>query len=203
MPLPPFEKLSPRKKERLLSAAVSEFSKHPYDRVSVFEIARSAEISRSSFYYYFADKEDLYDYLLDRLREQFLDSIPEEVDLFRFPALVLDFFASQRETERGPFIARLLEHAQIWVHDDFIRMSAPKRIETQRIKICCAEQLEALSPEDLRLLRFLFWECSCHGLNAYYRREVTREELDAGMNRVIELFRYGVNGRAKIGEGSR
>ena len=127
MPLAPFEKLNPRKKKYLLAAAEGEFARLPYDRVSVFEIARSAGISRSSFYYYFSDKEDLYHYLLSQIRDELLDSLPREIDLEDFPTLLLDFFAARRDTERGPFIARLLERAQMWSQDGFASMRPPFR----------------------------------------------------------------------------
>lgn len=140
MPLAPFEKLNPRKKKYLLAAAEGEFARLPYDRVSVFEIARSAGISRSSFYYYFSDKEDLYHYLLSQIRDELLDSLPREIDLEDFPTLLLDFFAARRDTERGPFIARLLERAQMWSQDGFASMRPP--VPPARDRIRNLEQIE-------------------------------------------------------------
>ena len=194
MPLAPFEKLNPRKKKYLLAAAEGEFARLPYDRVSVFEIASSAGISRSSFYYYFSDKEDLYHYLLSQIRDELLDSLPREIDLEDFPTLLLDFFAAQRDTERGPFIARLLERAQMWSQDGFASMRAP--IPPAQDRIRNLEQVERVDPADLQLAGFLFWECCCYRLGAYYRREITLPELHLGVKRLVSLLHYGIFGRA-------
>ncbi len=48
-----------RTKHALVSAFVSLFFEAPYDRITVGAIARRAEVSRSTFYEHYVDKEDL------------------------------------------------------------------------------------------------------------------------------------------------
>lgn len=69
MPKQTFFNLSPEKKERLLKAAFREFSRVPLEEASINAIIQQSDISRGSFYQYFEDKEDLYFYCLDLLRE--------------------------------------------------------------------------------------------------------------------------------------
>jgi len=54
-----FRRLDSAKKEKIYRAALEAFSKEVYDRVSLDEIAASAEISKGSLIQYFANKENL------------------------------------------------------------------------------------------------------------------------------------------------
>jgi AcrR family transcriptional regulator len=48
------------KREEILRAALTEFSKRPYQAVSVNKIIKDAKTSKGNFYHHFASKEDLY-----------------------------------------------------------------------------------------------------------------------------------------------
>ena len=65
LPSSTFLNLAPEKQEKLLSAAVREFTERPYNEASINRIVREAGIPRGSFYMYFRDKEDLFHYLME------------------------------------------------------------------------------------------------------------------------------------------
>ena len=60
MPNKAFQNLEENKRKKLLLAALEEFSKYPYDQISINRIIQSIDMPRGSFYLYFNDKEDLY-----------------------------------------------------------------------------------------------------------------------------------------------
>jgi AcrR family transcriptional regulator len=64
MPTPTFFALSDDKRERLIREAIREFSDHTYAQASLSQIAQRSRIAKGSFYQYFADKLDLYRWLL-------------------------------------------------------------------------------------------------------------------------------------------
>lgn len=64
MPSKTFENLDEVKKEKLIKCAIKEFSNNIYPEVSINKIIHQAEIPRGSFYMYFKDKDDLFEYLL-------------------------------------------------------------------------------------------------------------------------------------------
>ncbi|MCI2170729.1 TetR/AcrR family transcriptional regulator [Schleiferilactobacillus perolens] len=72
MPTQTFFNLPEMKRQRLIEAGFSVFSRASLEDASVSEIVRLAKISRGSFYQYFADKRDLYFYLLTQMREQWV-----------------------------------------------------------------------------------------------------------------------------------
>ncbi|MBZ4670859.1 MAG: TetR-like transcriptional regulator [Oscillospiraceae bacterium] len=56
-------------KERILNAAVELFSKKGFDGARVNEIAEAAKVNKALIYYYFKNKEDILDYLVNMLLE--------------------------------------------------------------------------------------------------------------------------------------
>lgn len=67
MPTDTFFRLPEEKQQRILDAAVQEFAQYAYKDVSINRLIKAAGIPRGSFYQYFADKADLYRYLLEQL----------------------------------------------------------------------------------------------------------------------------------------
>ena len=63
-----FLRLPEEKRRRFLDAAWEEFSGARFTDVSINQIVRRAGIPRGSFYQYFTDKEDLFAYLLEEVR---------------------------------------------------------------------------------------------------------------------------------------
>ncbi len=70
MPTSTFFNLPEEKKKRILNSAIAEFAAKTYDEANIASIIRNAEIPRGSFYQYFADKKDLYKYILDMVGQQ-------------------------------------------------------------------------------------------------------------------------------------
>jgi AcrR family transcriptional regulator len=65
MPTETFFNLPADKRDRILSLAIDEFAAHDYNEASISRIVAQAGIAKGSFYQYFADKRDLYFYLLE------------------------------------------------------------------------------------------------------------------------------------------
>jgi len=72
MPFSRFAKMPSEKRERLMEVAAQEFAAHSFEAASFNRILEEAQIGKSSAYYYFEDKADLFctviRYCLDRLQ---------------------------------------------------------------------------------------------------------------------------------------
>ncbi|MCX6028241.1 MAG: TetR/AcrR family transcriptional regulator [Chloroflexi bacterium] len=69
MPNQTFFNLPDEKREQILQIAMDEFAENDYGHASISRIVARAGIAKGSFYQYFADKGDLYAYLLGLLAE--------------------------------------------------------------------------------------------------------------------------------------
>ena len=101
MPLPRFHKLEPAKQKELLDAAAAELAEKGYDGASIAGIVERAGASKSAVYYYFEDKEDLFNTVLVNSIEVAISTVgevdPEEMEA--------DFWGALRSKKR-----RILEH---------------------------------------------------------------------------------------------
>jgi len=87
MPKVLFFEINAQKKERILKAAIQEFSSRKYAEASINQIIKEADISRGSFYQYFEDKDDLYFYIISTVINEtayaflkdFLASQPDDI----------------------------------------------------------------------------------------------------------------------------
>lgn len=64
MPNKTFDNLPDEKKEAVIEAALKEFTVHDFDSASLNDIITEIGIAKGSFYRYFNNKKDLYDYLI-------------------------------------------------------------------------------------------------------------------------------------------
>ncbi len=96
-------KVSAGKRGVILNTAMTLFSKKPYHRVSMDEIARKARVAKGTLYYHFKSKEALYaallheglDTMILRLNERFKRDDPVE-NLKLFISELISFFNEKR-----------------------------------------------------------------------------------------------------------
>lgn len=65
MPSTTFEKLSEEKKQRIFVAIYHELKRVPFPEMSINQIIKDAGIPRGSFYQYFKNKDDAFDYFVE------------------------------------------------------------------------------------------------------------------------------------------
>ncbi len=98
MPKDTFFNLPKEKQERIIEAAIDEFATHPFHQARVTVIAEQAGIAVGSFYQYFADKKDLYKYLMGLLVEKKLSYINSDMvknkDKYDFFQLLREVYLS-------------------------------------------------------------------------------------------------------------
>lgn len=80
MPTERFNRLPEAKRQAIREAALKEFARVPFDKVSINQIIRNADISRGSFYTYFVDKQDMVEFLLRDTFEEMQGLCKEELD---------------------------------------------------------------------------------------------------------------------------
>ncbi len=69
MPNQTFYNLPKDKKERITEAIIAECAMHTFEHINVSNIVRDSNIPRGSFYQYFKDKKDVFDYVFQYIGE--------------------------------------------------------------------------------------------------------------------------------------
>ena len=73
MPTQTFLNLPQEKRQRLINAAIQEFSRVPVSDATISHIIKQAGIPRGSFYQYFTDKFDLHHYIIGQFRTSWIN----------------------------------------------------------------------------------------------------------------------------------
>lgn len=108
MPTSTFYNLPPPKRNKLLRAAVAEFAQKPFDEVSINRIIQAAEIPRGSFYQYFADKRDLFQFVLHCYDRELKGAVVKALEncggrLLDLPLALFDLVLAHVQENRAEF----------------------------------------------------------------------------------------------------
>lgn len=68
------------KRDRIINAALDEFSRNSFDKASTNNIVKNAKVSKGLLYHYFSSKQELYDYLMDFVFRTIGDEIRNKLD---------------------------------------------------------------------------------------------------------------------------
>lgn len=100
MPTERFYRLPEKKRQLIREAAIREFARVPFEKASINQIIRNAEISRGSFYTYFEDKLDVIRYIFEDSGRQMRELCDEELtssggDYFAMLNRVFEYFVDK------------------------------------------------------------------------------------------------------------
>lgn len=195
MPTSTFFNLPPPKRDRLLRAAVEEFSQKSFHDVSINQIIQSAEIPRGSFYQYFADKTDLFRYILSCFSQQIEETILASLDacggdLLAVPLALFDRILDLIRTNQSKFNTFLsivrqnvgMDAGQLW---DFMRVA---QSVLERADLC---RLDLRSYEEQIALADMLLSSTGQALMAASCGKLTLEESRERLACKIEIIRRG------------
>lgn len=79
IPTQTYFNLNEAKQSRILDAAINEFTKRNLENAKLSNIIKESKIPRGSFYQYFEDKDDLYRYIFEKIKEKKLEYLSESL----------------------------------------------------------------------------------------------------------------------------
>jgi AcrR family transcriptional regulator len=132
-----FAQLKPNKQQRIIQAALKEFSYKGYELASTNEIVKKAMIAKGMLFHYFKDKKELYlflcDYCFEILKTELIIDTDER-----------DIFEKYRQYAR---LKRQLNHKYPFVLDFIKTMSTTRSEQVKK------EELE-IRTRDFRAIRY-------------------------------------------------
>jgi len=152
--------------ERILDAALEEFSAHGFRGATIDRIADHAGMSKPNLLYYFRRKQDMYEALIARLLETWLEPL-KELDAAGDPLPELQSYI-RRKLEMSRDFPR---ESRLFANE--ILQGAPriKRLLESELKPLVDEKVEVLhgwmrdgqiNPVDARHLIFSIWSTTQH-----------------------------------------
>lgn len=193
-----FLRLPAEKRNRFLDAAWEEFTTVPYAEASINKIVRRAGIPRGSFYQYFTDKTDLFSYLLDDVREHFLQAFAQLLtqakgDIFRVQMLAYDSFCQRWDKGHSLLVERFVSLLKANVGLDLEKQAAglPQKPLEALLGRLDTSRLRRQDPEFARRV----FSMATMSLGAAIADSLTKPEQSADCRRELaerlEIIKYG------------
>jgi AcrR family transcriptional regulator len=85
-----------KKVQMIIEASQNRFGLYGIEKTSMQEIANDLKLSKASLYYYFPDKESLYNSVVKKEQDEFLDKISKRILNFHEPEQLLLEYANAR-----------------------------------------------------------------------------------------------------------
>jgi AcrR family transcriptional regulator len=137
MPRDTFFNLPDEKRQKIMAAAVDQFSKFHYSNVTIDRIVRAAEIPKGSFYQYFENKDDLYIYLFTEVGDtklEIFESIRKRIPLISFKEYMWEYIMALKKLELSndqmPRLKReFLEQCPQHIKKEILKIEMPKSLK--------------------------------------------------------------------------
>lgn len=79
IPKQTFHNLDEQKKQRIIDASINEFAARSFTEANLSNIIKEAKIPRGSFYQYFEDKTDLYEFIFNYVGEKKMEYLDKDL----------------------------------------------------------------------------------------------------------------------------
>lgn len=208
-----FEKLPMEKRERILDASMEEFADYSFDEVSIARIIRNSGISRGSFYTYFQDKEDLFQYIIDNQSGLMFQSMEESISKYR--GNLWDGLAAWLEMTAGCRELRIVKLSMkiLRKNGSFLIMkmlqgggdSPEGKARGERILAWFRENLDPavidleIEESRFKILITIILMNTIHLLVECYLESISREEAAEKLRAIFTMLRQGVDPEAVQG----
>ncbi len=114
MPKDTFFNLDDEKRQRIIEAAIDEFSENSYEVSSINQIVKNASIAKGSFYQYFENKDDLYRYVIDicgEKKREYISRVLNRAEYMNFYDKLSEVYrAMMTFSDDNPKIASTINH---------------------------------------------------------------------------------------------
>ncbi len=199
MPSSTFFRLPEEKRERLMKEVWKEFTRVSYAEASINRIILGARIPRGSFYQYFEDKNDLFLYLLDSIRDEFLkllDAVLRETqgDLFAMPESVFNAIITSEGRVAKRFevgFALLALNVNMGVHQLFFDRAADDLKPELLLTRIDTKNLRDLSPQFVGSVFSLLVASLADAIARILSERGTREEEYEKLRLHVDIIRGG------------
>jgi len=201
MPSQTYFNLPKEKQERIMDAIISEMGVHDYDAFNIASVIRQSKIPRGSFYQYFVDKDDLFDYFyayVAQMKIAYFGNLytgEQDMPFFdRFLQLYLSGFKFGFENPKILKAAKKILSSEHFSNSEIIKNSLEQGIDLF-VSFVKKDQEKGRIREtvDAKLLAsFLFEFSNKVTLEEYFKDEADFDKIERKIRQLIEMLQKGI-----------
>ena len=192
MPTKKFFDLSEDKRKAFIDAAIMEFERQSFDEASIYNIARNAGVSRTGIYYYFTNKQDIYEYLLTLNRDRFFESIKSagRLNIFELFMEYFDFMTNYKGGKREKLIRQVYKNIKL-LDVNTLDVSLQKLDVKKMCEIINLSNLKYANTEVIKTISLVGFCSISKALSEYFSGKVAYEEARSHCEKVLECLKNG------------
>ena len=198
MPKETFINLPEAKKEKITNAILKEFARETFNKASISNIIKEAEIPRGSFYQYFEDKEDAIRYIIDSFLEneqkELLGFLVESKgDIFETSLRLFERLVEKsEEKEKLKLYKNILEESRKNNISIFNKNSREKNIREDFIKYINVDNFDIKSKEDIKDIVKLLMILTRNTTINVISKKIEKEEGKKELLKQFEILKRGI-----------
>lgn len=186
MPTEVFRNLNEQKQKLLRDKLYETFSKYSFHKININLISKELGITRTAFYYYFQDKNDVYEYLVSYQKEKFIKEYifnrDDKIDFLELLNALFDFLASYKNTVYQGFFEELSYSIDYHDQSSFLELiTKNKELEHYSHFAGFNKYRMETHEEKIDITRILFLVVFNHAIHFYNSDkdlEIAKKELD-------------------------
>ena len=198
MPKETFINLPEAKKDKITNAILKEFARESFNKASISNIIKEAEIPRGSFYQYFEDKEDAIRYIIDSFLEneqkELLGFLVESKgDIFETSLRLFERLVEKsEEKEKLKLYKNILEESRKNNISIFNKNSREKNIREDFIKYINIDNFEVKNTEDIKDIVKLLMILTRNTTINVISKKIEKEEGKKELLKQFEILKRGI-----------
>lgn len=194
MPKEVFKTLSQDKQKNLIEKSYLVFAQKTYHKTSINDLTNELDITRTAFYYYFYNKDDLYTYLIQLEKEAFMNNYIYHSDT---KLLLEDIF-----TNLFIFLSQKKKtYMQAFYMDLFMNISlAQQNALLDKLLLFHGEYSHFIGYQYYNLdneflaneITLILFSIVTRQIIAYYRDDLSLDEAKVQLSKKINLIKNGI-----------
>lgn len=197
MPKKVFIELEQKKKEEYVTSLFNVFSKYHYNDITINDITKELNITRTAFYYYFYNKEDVYGYLVELVRDKFINEYiycaDKQFDLEGIFIELFKFLAKYKGTKCQDFFLDLLYNISFG-RQNLLLIKLVSRDKRKFSHFIGYDIYEMKTTKEINEIVYVMFEITSHEIISYYTQNI---ELNDSLNNLKRIFYLVDNGIKK------
>lgn len=196
MPTLAYNNLQETKKQKLIEDGILSFNSLKYRTTNVFEITKTLGITRTAFYYYFTDKDDFYETLVNYKKEEFLKkhvyTQADKLDIFELLVKLFEYLSNYKSSSEEGFFLDLIYNIDYVKQNDLLDQIIKKDDIFEYTYINGLEKFSMDTKDEVFEFVFLLFEIVFHSALNYYLRNVSKDVALHQLKKKLDYLKNGI-----------
>lgn len=196
MPTLAYNNLQETKKQKLIEDGILSFNSLKYRTTNVFEITKTLGITRTAFYYYFTDKDDFYETLVNYKKEEFLKNHvytqADKLDIFELLVKLFEYLSNYKASSEEGFFLDLIYNIDYVKQNDLLDQIIKKDDIFEYTYINGLEKFSMDTKDEVFEFVFLLFEIVFHSVLNYYLHNVSKDVALHQLKKKLDYLKNGI-----------